>query len=128
MNLKDYVQFVKERSAIRSDEAAKRAIEAVLQILGQRISPGQAEDIAVMLPPQLKPFLMQTDAPEKFNLPEFLKRISEKEQVSPAVAEEHARAVLSVLAEWIPRAELRNTLAQIPNDMRNLFEWIGCAA
>ncbi len=128
MNLKDYVEFVKERSNIQSDAQAEKAIEVVLQVLGERISPEQAEDIASVLPPQLKFYLMQTPAAEKFHLPQFLERISQREGVNMQAAEEHARAVLSVLAEWIPRAELRNTLAQIPNDMRNLFEWMQTAA
>lgn len=59
--------------------------------------------------------------PGAFDRNAFLKRVSDKEGVDLRTAEEHSRAVLSVLGEWIPRAELRDTLEQIPNDMRNLF-------
>lgn len=128
MNYNDYIQFVKERGGIRSDDAAKKAIESVLEVLGQRITIGQAEDVAAALPVELRPYVMQTPDAEPFNVTEFLKRVSEKEGVAGKTAEDHARAVLSVLAEWIPRAELRDTLAQIPNDMRNLFAQIKKAA
>lgn len=121
MNYKDFMQFVKERSGIKSDDAAKKAIESVLEVLGQRITIGQAEDVAAALPPELRPYLRQTPGADPFNLSEFLIRVSEKEGVAVTTAEHHARAVLSVLADWIPRAELRDTLKQIPNDMRNLF-------
>lgn len=128
MNYNDYIQFVKERAGIKSDETARKAIESVLEVLGQRITIGQAQDIAAALPPELKPYLMQTPLAEPFNLSDFLLRVSEKEGVSVPTAEDHARAVLSVLADWIPRAELRDTLEQIPNEMRNLFVWVKKAA
>ncbi len=128
MNYNDYIQFVKERAGFKSDDAAKKAIHAVLEALGQRITIGQAEDVAAALPSELRPYLMQTPAAEPFDLNVFLEKIGAKEGVNTAAAGEHARAVLSVLAEWIPRAELRDTLAQIPNDMRSLFVWIKKAA
>ncbi len=128
MNYNDYIQFVKERNHFKSDDAAKKAIETVLEVLGQRIPHGQAEEIAAALPPGLKPYLSQTPEAEPFNRAEFLMKISGREGVDLATAEEHARAVLSVLAEWIPSAELRDTLQQIPNDMRNLFVWVKKAA
>lgn len=129
MNYNDYIQFVKERAGIKTDSAARKAIESVLEVVGQRITIGQAEDIAAALPPELRPYLRQTPEAEGFDLNEFLKRVSDKEGVNMTTAEGHARAVLSVLGEWIPRAELRGTLEQIPNDMRNLFyEWVKKAA
>jgi uncharacterized protein (DUF2267 family) len=129
MNYNDYIQFVRERAGIKSEDAAKKAIESVLEVVGQRITLGQAEDIAAALPPELRPYLRQTPEAEAFDVNEFLKRISDKEGVDVRTAEGHARAVLSVLGEWIPRAELRDTLEQIPNDMRNLFyEWVKKAA
>jgi uncharacterized protein (DUF2267 family) len=128
MNYNDYIQFVKERAGIKSDDVAKKAIESVLEVLGQRITIGQAEDVAAALPSQLRPYLRQGPVAERFNLSEFLERISEREDVDVATAGDHAHAVLSVLADWIPTAELRDTLAQIPNDMRYLFIWAKKAA
>lgn len=128
MNYTDYIKFVKERAGIKTDDAVKKAIESVLEVFGQRITIGQTDDVAAALPPELRPYLRQTPGAEPFNLGEFLTRVSEKEGVDVTTAGDHARAVLSVLADWIPRAELRDTLAQIPNDMRNLFVWIKKAA
>lgn len=128
MNYKEYIQFVKERAGIKSDDAAKKAIESALEALGQRITIGQAEDMAAALPPELRQYLRQTPAAEPFTLTEFLSRVSEKEGVTITTAGDHTRAVLSVLAEWVPRAEMRDTLEQIPNDMRSFFVWIKKAA
>jgi uncharacterized protein (DUF2267 family) len=128
MNISDYIQVVRQRAGIRSDDAAKKAIESVLEVLGQRITIGQAEDLAAALPPELRPYLRQLPEAQVFGLAEFLRRVSERESVDSGTAEEHARAVLSVLAEWIPRAELRDTLEQIPNDMRSMFSWVKGAA
>ncbi len=121
MNYGDFVHFVKERSTFKSDEAVRKAVESVLKVLGEKISIGQAVDIAAALPAELKPYLMQTPEAEKFNLEDFLRIVGQEEGVDTRTAEEHARAVLTVLGEWIPRAELRDTLAQMPSDMRNLF-------
>lgn len=128
MNYKDYIHSVKERARFRSDEAAVKAVHSVLEVLGQRITVGQAEDVAAALPPELRPYLSQTPGAGPMDRRDFLARVAEKEGVDVPTAEEHARAVLSVLGEWIPRAELRDTLEQIPNDMRNLFVWTGKAA
>jgi uncharacterized protein (DUF2267 family) len=128
MNYNEYIKFVKERSGTTSDDAAKRTIETVLEVLGQVVTAGQAEDLAEALPPELKPFLRQMPGARPLSLNEFLARIREKERVPSGTAEIHARAVLSVLAEWIPRAELRDTLEQIPNEIRPLFTWIAKAA
>ncbi len=128
MNYSTFMQYVKERAKFRSDDAVKKTIETVLEVLGQKISGGQAEDVAKALPPQLRPYLSQTAEAAAFNRAEFLMKISGREGVDLATAEEHARAVLSVLADWIPSAELRDTLQRIPNDMRTLFVWIKKAA
>lgn len=128
MNYGDYVRFVRERARIGSEEAAKKAIASVLEVLGQRITAGQATDIADELPPEIRSPLMQTPGAEPFDLREFLARVSRKEGVDVATAGDHAHAVLSVLAEWIPSKELRDTLEQIPVDMRYLFIWAARAA
>lgn len=124
MNYQDFIHFVQERSRFSSEDAARKAIEGVLEVLGQRVASGQAEDVAAALPPELKPYLRQTPAAEPFNMPEFLIKVGGKEGVDLRTAEDHARAVLSVLGEWMPRPELRDTLEQLPNEMRNLFIWV----
>lgn len=123
MNYHDYIEFVKERAGLSSDDAAAKAIHAVLEVLGQRITIGQAEDVAAALPLELRQYLRQSPGAEPLDLNEFLARVGDKEGVDLPTAGDHSRAVLSVLAEWIPRAELRDTLEQIPNDMRSLFVW-----
>lgn len=124
MNYNDYIHFVRERGRFRSEGAARRSIEAVLEALGERITIGQAEDVAAALPPELRPYLRQTAQAEPFTLSEFVNKVADTEGVDPITAEDHTRAVLSVLGEWIPRAELRDTLEQLPNEMRSMFMWI----
>jgi uncharacterized protein (DUF2267 family) len=122
------MEFVRERGRLRSDAATGKAIKAVLAVLGERISVGQAEDIAAALPQELRPYVRRTVQAEPFTLSAFLAKVAEQEEVDIATAEEHCRAVLTVLGEWIPRAELRDTLEQLPNEMRGLFTRIEKAA
>ncbi|OGW33881.1 MAG: hypothetical protein A2010_16545 [Nitrospirae bacterium GWD2_57_9] len=131
MKYDDFAQFVKERTRFRSDEDANRAISSVIELLGQRISSSQAVDIAAALPPEVRPYLMQrvqTPEAEPFALEKFLSAVGERTGVDRAAAGEQARAVLSVVGEWLPREELRDTLAQLPNEMRGFFEWMKKAA
>ncbi len=128
MNIKDFTRFVRARARFTSDAAAVKAVEAVLQALGERISIGQAEDLAAALPVDLRHYLRQTVQAQAMTRSEFLEGVAEREGTDAATAEKHCLAVLSVLGEWVPRAELRDTLEQLPNEMRDLFTWVGKAA
>ena len=107
---------------------AERAISTVLEVLGQRISGGQAKDLLPSLPAEIRPFLKQTWEAEPLSLTDFLLRISDKENVDVNTAGLHANAVLSVLGEMIPNKELIDTFEQLPKGIRDLFVWIKKAA
>lgn len=122
MNYYDsYIRSVREHAWFASDIDAVKAIRAVLEVLGRRITIGQADDLAAALPVDFRPSLRKSPDAEPFGLDEFLAQIAEKEGVDAATAEEHARAVLSALADAAPRDELLDTLEQVPKEIRALF-------
>jgi uncharacterized protein (DUF2267 family) len=122
MNYYDsYVRSVRERTWFASDIEAVKAIRAVLEVLGRRITIGQADDLAVALPVDFRPSLRKSPGAASFGLDEFIALITEKEGTDAATADEHARAVLSALADASPRDELLDTLEQLPKEMRDLF-------
>jgi uncharacterized protein (DUF2267 family) len=119
------VERVAERGGTDED-AARRAIDATLETLAERISNGQAEDIRGWLPHELREPIDRVlqrkgEQPEAFSLDEFLKRVAEREGVTRDEARVHARAVLSTLREALSPKEFLDTLAQLPRELRDLF-------
>lgn len=118
-----YVLFAKERAGLTEDSDAEKAIRAVFEVLGLRISLEQAAELAGTLPLEIRGYLMQNPWPRPFGIEAFLAEVGEREGVDRAAAEIHARAVLSVLADFLPSAELLKTLDQLPKEIRHLFLW-----
>ncbi len=119
---------MRDRARFTSDIDVVKAIRAALEVLGQRITFGQADDLAAALPADFKRFLKQSPLAQPFGIDEFLAQIADREGVDPATAEEHARAVLSTLADNAPKDELVDTFEQLPKEIRNLFMRTGKAA
>lgn len=72
---------------------------ATLQTLAERLTGGEAEDVAAQLPMQMKEWLLShaTPAAEKFGVDEFVRRVSDKANVTPEDARRGARAVFVTL-------------------------------
>jgi uncharacterized protein (DUF2267 family) len=125
MSLDDFLEHVSRRAAL-DREAARRATDAVLEALAERISGGEVDDIAEQLPPELRPALERGNERSKgaarpMGLKEFVLLIAELEGVTPEVAGEHARAVMSTLREAVSEKELRDMQSQLPDEYQVLF-------
>jgi uncharacterized protein (DUF2267 family) len=119
-----YASFIStvEQVAGIPREQAERAVEAVLRTLAERISGGEAADLALYLPKELRPLMASTPEPaEPFGLEEFLRRVAEREGVDERAAEEHARAVFVALGVAAAPGELRDMAAQLPHDFERLL-------
>jgi uncharacterized protein (DUF2267 family) len=122
-----YATFITtvERLTGLSRPAAERSTEAVLRTLSERITGGEAEDIAAFLPTELRPWLTSApEAAEAFDRGEFVRRVAEREGTDPAAAEEHSRAIFQVLGYAVAPGELRDMAAQLP---RELEDWVEAA-
>jgi uncharacterized protein (DUF2267 family) len=99
---------------------ARRAAEAVLETLAERLAGGDIDDLIGRLPVDLHGPLkrVRSEAPQarRMSLDDFLHRIAEREGVSPGEAREHARAVLAALRETVPDEEVFDLSAQLPAD------------
>lgn len=114
----NFLEAVRERAGVETSAEAEAATRASLDALAERITAGQANDLAVYLPPALRSRLESTGTEaQPFDYSEFLARISEQR----ALAEAHARAVLATIRETAPEPEIQNTLAQLPDDLARLF-------
>jgi uncharacterized protein (DUF2267 family) len=109
---------VAEAAGIDAD-TAERAIRATLVTVGERISEGEAADLARHLPDSLAALIRQPGDAQGFDADEFFRRVAEREGTDPATAERHARAVVAQLALRAGRKELHDMLSQLPRELRD---------
>jgi uncharacterized protein (DUF2267 family) len=125
MRLGSWLDIVEEVAGI-SREEAERATRATLCTLAERITRGEAEDIAAFLPKELRGLLTWAREPaEAFNLGEFLRRIAERAGVDERRAYEYARAVFAALGVAVAPGEVRDMASQLPKEYEPLLEAAG---
>jgi uncharacterized protein (DUF2267 family) len=93
----------------------------VLQTLAERLSAGEARDLAEQLPPPLSAALHTTGGPEPFRYDEFVRRVAERDGTDLETAERLARAVFIALAQSVDEAELDDLAAELPQDFAPLI-------
>ena len=124
MALDDLTTRVQLRTGLDPPEA-RRAIEAVLEILAQRVSDGEVRDLVSRLPFELHPALkrgaLESDpVSRRMSMEEFVRRVSEAEGVPRDEAAEHVRAVFFELRDAIGE-EFFDVRAQLPADYARLL-------
>jgi uncharacterized protein (DUF2267 family) len=117
----EFVDRVRNAGGPESKGEAAKAVRATLGTLADRITAGQAQDIARYLPAEFRTDL--AGSPEQaaaFDRTTFLDRVAAAEQTDRSTAERHARAVLAAVRETVPQRELADTLGQLPSDIGRL--------
>jgi uncharacterized protein (DUF2267 family) len=119
----DYTRFITivARMAGVGHEDAENAARATLQTLAERISQGEARQLAEQLPPELAPWVPAAGKGEPFDMDEFLRRIAEREGVELETARRHARAVLAAVARAVGHDQFDDVVAQLPKDYAALL-------
>jgi RND superfamily putative drug exporter len=112
---------VAERAGI-SIEAARRAAEAALATLGERIDRRERDELAMRLPAHLRDRVLEAESgPDLFSASEFVRRMRDREGAeSDAMAERHARAVFATLERTLPGG-LDYIRVQLSEDYDRLF-------
>ncbi|MCW2951827.1 MAG: hypothetical protein JWQ48_997 [Conexibacter sp.] len=123
----EFVEGVAQRAGLVGErERARRATEATLETLGERISHGEVDDLAEQLPAELRSPLARGDelsggAARPLSLDEFLLRVAEREGETPLEVPTHARAVFATLREAVSEREFADIEAQLPNEYAALL-------
>lgn len=121
MQYDEFLEHVGERAGLDRTEG-DRATQATLTTLAERITQGEATDLASQLPRELKaPLQAPAMGGDPFDAVEFTRRVSEREGVSADRARDHARAVLSTVQEAITGGQFEDVLAQLSEDYMELF-------
>jgi uncharacterized protein (DUF2267 family) len=120
----EFLSKVQDRIGPAQPDEARRAIIATFDPLGERISGGEASDLATQLPKELKEPLQRAGGnAEGFSFEEFLRRIGEREGVDIDEARNHASAVMTVLREAVSDGQLDDIRAQLPQEFDPLFRY-----
>lgn len=122
MQYAQFIGHVQHRAQLPDHQQAIRATRATLETLGERLTGGEAKDLAAQLPPEIGKFLVSAHSNGSFDLDEFFHRVRDRESVDMPIAVYHARVVIEVLKEAVSEGEWRDVRAQLPRDYNRLFD------
>jgi uncharacterized protein (DUF2267 family) len=102
------------------------AVSAVLCVLAQRLTGGEAEDVVASLPKGLRPLVegcvrYPLDRAEAFDRAEFLRRVAARLHVTVPEAEAVTRAVFAAVRPRLPPVEVDDVASQLPRDLKDLW-------
>ncbi|MEU4366184.1 DUF2267 domain-containing protein [Micromonospora chersina] len=119
----EFVAKVAERSGFPA-KTARSLTEATLRTLAERISGGEAADLADHVADELRPLLARarTEEPEAFGYDEFVRRIADRAGTAPDIAEKGARAVLQTLHRVVGHVEFEQAMAELPREIGALAQ------
>jgi uncharacterized protein (DUF2267 family) len=120
MTYEEFISRVAESVGVSEDEAVKLT-RAVLKTLAERITGGEARDLAEQLPVQLQtPLLPAREEAEGFSIEEFIRRTEERAGVDWNTAEIAVDAVLATLRDAVDPTEFDHVLSQLPEPLKRL--------
>jgi uncharacterized protein (DUF2267 family) len=121
----DYAGFIAtvEREADVPHDQAERAVSATLETLGERISGGEAHDLAEQLPPELQRLVDRhdDDGARPLSAEEFFQRVQVREKVPIMEAQDHVRAVFVALRQTVDPEEIADLASELPRELEMLL-------
>jgi uncharacterized protein (DUF2267 family) len=119
----DYQTFTRTAAqrAGMPEPTVERVEHATLRTLADRISGGEARDLAAQLPGPLQEDLQKPrEEAEAFDVDEFVRRVAQRGHVPPEEARTAAMAVLVTAREAVTPGEFDDVLSQLPQEYREL--------
>jgi uncharacterized protein (DUF2267 family) len=112
MEYEEFIANVAQNADLSKEEAA-RLTRATLATLAERITGGEAQDLAAQLPDPLKTALNSAhENAEAFSVQEF---VTDPDEAEVAIA-----AVLASLRDAVTPGEFDDVLSQLPADFHRL--------
>lgn len=122
----DILQDIKEQGVLPPQVDPQDAASAVLCVLVQRISGGEADQLLEKLPPSVQamvhPCLVHAEEPDTFDGDEFVRRVGERLKVDdPLVSASISRGVFMAIKKKLPDRNKRDIVEQIPDQLMGLW-------
>jgi len=116
----EYEEFIEavSRSAGIDHQSARRAAQATLVSVAERLDDDSRQRLAAALPPLFRQYLPRQAGPRDWDLAALMREIAQRGRQAPEQARVRAQAVLAALAEREPG--LPSGLP-LPDDIRGLF-------
>lgn len=122
MREQEFIETVRQEAPLETDDAAREFSEATLRTLGERITDGQAADLATALPDDVaSPLEDAGGEAESFPLDEAVDRIAERAEIEEPDVPVVTHAVFAAVAETAGD-ELDGGREQLPPAFDLLFE------
>jgi uncharacterized protein (DUF2267 family) len=120
MDYETFTRTAAERAGLPAD-TVERVEHATLRTLADRISGGEAQDLASQLPSRLQADLRPAhEEAEAFGVDEFVRRVAERGDVGPEEARTGTVAVLTTVREAVTPGEFDDVVSQLPQEYREL--------
>lgn len=120
------VAEIEESGALPPGVLGPQAFEAVMCLLSEHVSRGEARDVLLSLPDSVRPLLVRCtlhrgEHAASFDRQEFLARLGRHLDTSADHAEQTARAVFAATKRLLPSSEVDDVASQLPPDLRELW-------
>jgi uncharacterized protein (DUF2267 family) len=119
-----YEQFIASASARtgRPQEEAESLTHATLRVLAERLTGGEARDLASQLPKELQPDLIPpTQEAQPLRSEEFVHRVAEQAHVDEGEARRAVAAVLTTTREAVTPGEWEDVASQMGRELEVLM-------
>lgn len=118
-----FIEQVQQRAGLDNYEEAHQLVQATLNVLGQSVSGGEAKQLAGWLPPDVRNELSQeTGHAGGFDKRNFLEKVGGMVYtVDLDQVEKQVRAALQVVGASAPDGEREDVLAQLPDELADMF-------
>jgi uncharacterized protein (DUF2267 family) len=122
MKYNEFIESVRQRTRLPR-EAVEALTHATLQVLAERLSGGEAEDLQAQLPKELKEDLAvpKQKPAESFGAAEFTRRVAERAGIDEVAAQIGAAAVLATIGAAVTPGEFDDVLSQLGREFAALI-------
>jgi uncharacterized protein (DUF2267 family) len=125
MDHAEFIDSVARRSGTPPAQA-ETLTRATLQTLAERLTGGEARDLATQLPGEFRADLRNAPEPaESFGFAEFIQRVTARAQVDVTGADRSVLAVFKTICTDITSDEFDDIMAQLPEEFPDVREPVG---
>jgi uncharacterized protein (DUF2267 family) len=120
MQYEEFIAIVSERSGL-FEGGAVALTRATLVTLAERITGGEARDLAAQLPGPLQDTLLANkEEAEAFSFDDFVRRVAERSRHGSDLSDSDVIAVMETLRDTVTPGEFDDVLSQLPKEFHRL--------
>lgn len=128
MKYESFLASVSRRASASAQKAEAYTL-ATLRTLAERLTAGEALDLAAQLPKPMQAALRPpTESAQRFGAEEFVRRVADRSGLGQAQAKDGVRVVFATLREAVSSGEFDDVASQLPRDFDDLVDLVPASA